>query len=252
MNSKKRENLSENEHIRLQVYLARAGLSSRRSAVELLSMGRVRVNGKVVKEAGYHVKGSDTVEVDGKKTSITQNLVYYIFHKPSKTLCSTKDDEHRDLVFSLIQPFVKERIFPVGRLDYMTSGLLLFTNDGEWARLLAHPSTEMEKEYLVETKKEIPEELLQAFQEGLWIDKERFRCHSYRLENPHAVKLILTEGKNREIRKVFQSRSITVKRVHRLRVGSLVLKGLEPGHFRKLTPAEYRILSREAGLGRSN
>lgn len=236
------------------MWLARAGVASRRSAVEIIQNGRVKINGKVTCEPGARVTEGDLVSFDNRNLGTTQRMVYYVLHKPSKYLCSTADEDgkHRAMALELIQPFVKERLFSVGRLDYMTSGLLLLTNDGEWARHLAHPSSVTEKEYLVQTKKEVPVELLEEFKKGIRIQGEKFQCQDYSMTGPHSVRLILAEGKNREIRKVFQSQNITVKRVHRLRVGPVTLRGLEAGRFRKLTDHEVKILraSGEGGHGR--
>lgn len=241
MNSKK--DLEIEGEIRLQVFLAHAGVCSRRGADELLQQGRVRVNGKVVKEVGFRVKLDDEVTLDHVRVKSEERLVYYALHKPAKYLCSHADQGNRPLAIDLIQPFVKERLFHVGRLDYMTSGLLFFTNDGEWAKNLTHPSGKVEKEYIVQTKKDIPVELLESFKAGLRIEGEKFQCKEYKLNGPHSVHLILCEGKNREIRKVFQSQNITVKRVHRLRIGPVILRGVEPGRFRKLTDFEVRKLT---------
>jgi len=230
--------------IRLQVWLARLGVASRRSAVELVKNGRIKVNGKVTCEPGARVIETDTISMDGRNLGTSQRHVYYVLHKPAKYLCSTTDEDgqHRSLALELIQPFVRERLFSVGRLDYMTSGLLLLTNDGDWARHLSHPSSVVEKEYLVQTKKEVPTELLEEFKSGIRIQGEKFQCQDYAITGPHSVRLILAEGKNREIRKVFQSRNITVKRVHRLRVGPITLRGLEAGRFRKLSEQEIKAL----------
>ena len=231
------------------MWLARAGVASRRSAVEIIQNGRVKINGKVSCEPGARVTETDEVAFDNRVIGAVQRLVYYVLHKPSKYLCSTADEDgmHRALALELIQPFVKERLFSVGRLDYMTSGLLLLTNDGEWARHLAHPSSAVEKEYLVQTKKEVPVELLEEFKAGIRIMGEKFQCQDYSMTGPHSVRLILAEGKNREIRKVFQSKNITVKRVHRLRVGPVTLRGLEAGRFRKLTDHEIKALKAAGG-----
>lgn len=249
LRSKEAENDLESG-IRLQVWLARAGVTSRRGAVEIIQNGRVRINGKVTCEPGARVTETDQVSLDQRVLGTSKRLVYYVLHKPAKFLCTASDEEgqHRDLALDLIQPFVKERLFSVGRLDYMTSGLLLLTNDGEWARHLAHPSSLVEKEYLVQTKKEVPIELLEEFKSGIRIQGERFQAKEFHLTGPHSVRLVLSEGKNREIRKVFQSKNITVKRVHRLRLGPVTLRGLEAGRFRKLTDQEIRTL-KSSGIG---
>ena len=246
MNPKERDDTRDG--IRLQVWLARSGITSRRAAVELIRNGRVKINGKVSCEPGARVTDGDDVWFDNRSLGTAQRQVYYVLHKPAKYLCSTADEEgHRDLALGLIQPFVKERLFSVGRLDYMTSGLLLLTNDGEWSRHLSHPSSRVEKEYLVQTKKEVPLELLEEFKQGIRVQGERFQCSDFSVTGPHSVRLVLSEGKNREIRKVFQSRNITVKRVHRLRVGPVTLRGLEAGRFRKLADNEVKALRLAGG-----
>ncbi len=230
--------------IRLQVWLARAGVASRRSAAEVIKNGRVRLNGKITCEPSARVGDDDRVEFDGRLLRM-QEYVYYALHKPSQYLCTAADEEgqHRPLALDLIQPFVKARLFTVGRLDYMTSGLLLLTNDGEWAKRLAHPSSGVEKEYLVQSKKEVPVDLLEAFKTGIRLEGELLRCSDFVLEGPHSARLTLAEGRNREIRRVFLSRNVTLKRIHRLRVGPVTLRGLEAGRFRKLTEAEVRALN---------
>lgn len=253
LNSKDHDSLKDG--IRLQVWLARAGVASRRSAVEIIQNGRVKINGKVTCEPGARVGDADLVTLDSRPVGQAQRHVYYVLHKPSKYLCSSTDEDgkHRPLALDLIQPFVKERLFSVGRLDYMTSGLLLLTNDGDWARYLAHPSSSVEKEYLVQTKKEVPPALLDSFKQGIRIQGEKFQCKDYSVTGPHSVRLVLAEGKNREIRKVFQSQNITVRRVHRLRLGPVTLRGLEAGRFRKLTDQEVRSLAQSGGSdGRSH
>jgi len=217
--------------------------------VEIIQNGRVKINGKVTCEPGARVSDDDQVSFDNRVIGSVQRPVYYVLHKPAKYLCSTADEDgkHRALALELIQPFVKERLFSVGRLDYMTSGLLLLTNDGDWARHLSHPSSSVEKEYIVQTKKEVPVELLEEFKTGIRIQGEKFQCADFSVTGPHSVRLVLAEGKNREIRKVFQSRNITVKRVHRLRVGAVTLRGLEAGRFRKLTENEVKALGKAGG-----
>lgn len=247
MNSKE----PETEGIRLQVWLARAGAASRRSAVEVIKNGRVRVNGKVTCEPAARVTDNDDIQLDNRSLR-AQEFVYYVLHKPSKYLCTAADEDgqHRPLALDLIQPFVKARLFTVGRLDYMTSGLLLLTNDGEWAKRLAHPSSGVEKEYLVQSKKEVPVELLESFKTGIRIEGEMMRCSDYAVTGPHSVRLTLAEGKNREIRRVFLSANLTLRRVHRLRVGPVTLRGLEAGRFRKLTEGELRALNEGGSHGR--
>ncbi len=172
--------------------------------------------------------------------------IYIALHKPSKFLCSTTDPDDRPLAIDLIKPIIKQRLFYVGRLDYLTSGLIFFTNDGDFAKKMTHPSTHIEKEYVVTTKDEIPLELMEEFKKGLYVLGERFKMKDFEFKGPRCVHIILEEGKNRELRKVFLSRNVSVKKVHRIRIGNVDLKGIHSGHLRKLTEKEVKQLLKAA------
>lgn len=230
------------EEVRLQVYLARCGIASRRKCEEIIAQGRVTVNGKTVIKPGSKVEDDDVVTYDGRKIRPAKTLIYLALHKPTKYLCSTTDPEGRALAKDLIEPAIQQRLFNVGRLDYLTSGLIFFTNDGDFAKKMTHPSTHIEKEYEVTTKDEIPQDLMDEFKKGIYVQGEYFRMKDYALKGPRCVHMILEEGKNREIRKVFLSRNVSVKKVHRLRIGDITLKGIPSGHFRKLTEREIKSL----------
>jgi 23S rRNA pseudouridine2605 synthase len=226
------------ETIRLQVYLSSAGVCSRRGAQELLDAGRVQVNGSIIREVGYRVSELDRVTVDGKVVRPSKNKVYIALHKPSKYLCSSSDERGRSLAIDLLQHLIPYRIYNVGRLDYMTSGLIFFTNDGDFAQKILHPSKKIEKEYEVQTKKPIPEEFLKEFLQGITYQGVTYKASRYEIKGPRRIHLVLEEGKNREIRYAFESRGLYVTKVHRLRIGPVKLDRLDPGKFRELTSKE--------------
>ena len=235
----------ENENrdgVRLQVRLARAGVASRRKCEEYIAEGRVSVNGRVVIAPGTKVTDGDEVRLDGNLVREEKRKVYIALHKPSGFLCSDEDPDGRPLAKSLLDVVVKERIFHVGRLDYMTSGLIFYTNDGEFARALTHPSRRIEKEYVVTTKNAIPEELMERFLKGLTVEGVRYKASSAVLTGPRTARIVLTEGKNRGLRRVFLSASVSIKKVHRVRIGKISVKGIESGHFRYLKDHEVREL----------
>lgn len=232
----------DKDGMRLQVFLAQAGVDSRRKCEEIIKSGRVEVDGRVVMAPGHRVGIEDDVRLDGRRVKPMARKIYLVLHKPSGFICSNKDEQDRPVARDLIAN-VPQRIFNVGRLDYMTSGLLFFTNDGEFSQLITHPSTHLEKEYVITTKKKIPEDLMEKFIQGIRVNGEFFKAKSYHLKGPHTAHVILEEGRNQELRKVFLSRNITVKRIHRVRIGSVTIKGLAPGRYRKLKESEIKRLT---------
>jgi len=234
--------MDNQEQIRLQVYMARSGLGSRRACEKLIEEGRVTLNGEVITSQGEKVGPEDRVYFDGRLIKPMARKIYLALHKPSGYICSNHDPDGRPLAKDLFETAVPQRMFNVGRLDYMTSGLIFFTNDGEFARAMTHPSCHLEKEYVITTKKPIPKELMDSFLKGMTVEGEYFRCKEYQIISDHKVKIILEEGKNRELRKVFQSRNITIKKVHRLRIGPITLQGLQPGRFRFLQEKDVERL----------
>lgn len=235
------------EPIRLQLYMARSGLGSRRACEKLIEEGRVSVNGRLVVEQGFKVGDDDVVKFDGRLIKPMARKIYLALHKPSGYICSNQDERGRPLAKDLFEAAVPQRVFNVGRLDYMTSGLIFFTNDGEFSRAMTHPSCHLEKEYVVTTKKPIPVELMENFKKGMTVEGEQYTCKEYQIQSDHRVRIVLEEGKNRELRKVFQSRNITVKKVHRVRIGAVSLQGLQPGRFRFLTEKEVKRLKESVG-----
>jgi 23S rRNA pseudouridine2605 synthase len=243
--------MNKGQEVRLQLFMARSGVASRRASERLIAGGSVTVNGELVTEMGYKVIPTDDVRVDGRRIHPEETSIYIALNKPKKYLCTAHDPEGRPLAIDLIREDFSERLFSVGRLDFMSSGLIFYTNDGEFARAISHPSTEIEKEYRVDTQQEIPEELLQQYESGIVIDGETLRIRSYRYKTPRSVRLILTQGRNREIRRVFGSWKITVKRIHRTRIGSVALKNLPSGQYRPLTQKEIGLFLKNGPRGDS-
>jgi len=233
--------------IRLQVFIARAGVASRRGAVEVIEKGKIRVNGKTVFNAGARVNpAEDVITVDNRTIRMARNMVYLAVNKPPKYLCTNEDPEGRPLVKDLLRPIYTQRLFYVGRLDFMTSGLIFYTNDGDFARAMTHPGSKVEKEYEVFTKDIIPEDLMEKFKKGIYVQGEMYRCKSFEKQGDHTVRVVLEEGKNKEIRRVFLSQNISVKKIHRLRIGNVTVKGLQPGRFRELKKNEVENLLKGA------
>lgn len=234
------QNVASKDAIRLQVFLARCGLGSRRNCETFIRHGRVTVNGVPVTQLGTRVSLTDSVTLDGRAVVPSARKIYLAVHKPKEYLCANSDPQRRPLVSDLFSSAVRGRLFHVGRLDFLSTGLILYTNDGEFAKLVTHPGSGIEKEYLVETGRAIDEEFLRRYSKGIRVGDQVYRCKAYTLRSPHSALITLTEGKNREIRNVFASRNVRLKRVHRLRVGPITLKGIPTGHFRRLTEREIR------------
>jgi len=232
--------------IRLQLKLARAGISSRRQCERIITEGRVSVNGKIVRKLGLKVTPDDIVRLDGQLVRNSEKKIYIALHKPSGYLCSDFDPENRPLARDLIDIAVKKRIFHVGRLDYMSSGLIFFTNDGEFASTLMHPSGRVEKEYIVIAKSDIPAELMERFGRGITIDRVRYNAVRAKKIGSRAARITLVEGKNRELRRVFSHSSLGIRSLHRIRIGPVRVNGIASGHFRHLKVNEIRILMKHS------
>ena len=224
--------------MRLQMYLAHCGVASRRTSEKIIADGRVTVNGSVVTGMGTKVSAGDTVCVDGKAVSPEQRKRYVLLNKPSGYVCSLADEKNRPVAADLLGSVFSERLYNVGRLDMFSTGLLLFTNDGTFAEKLSHPSAELEKEYIVDTSLPVPRTLASDFMHGIRIDGSFYRCLTAEQLNARRMRIVLVEGKNREIRRVFESRNIGIKHLTRIRIGNLRIEGLQPGQFRELKPDE--------------
>lgn len=231
---------------RLQKVIAHAGIASRRKAEELILQGKVTVNGEVVKQLGTKVGPNDVVEVNGIKVE-KEEPVYFLFYKPKGVVTTVKDDKNRKTVLDFF-PEVTERIYPVGRLDYDTSGILLMTNDGEFANLLTHPKYEIEKTYIAKVKGIPTREHLKQLQKGIRLDdgltapaKAKFLSANKR-KNTAIIELTIHEGRNRQVRRMFEKIGYPVMKLKRERYAFLDLTGLNAGEWRPLTPHEVKQL----------
>ncbi len=240
-----------NKEMRLQVFMAHSGLASRRKCEFLISEGNVKVNGTVITQMGYRVAENDIVTYMGKVLTINKTKIYLALNKPSLYLCSNSDPQGRPLAVELINKDFQERLYNVGRLDYLSTGLIFFTNDGDFTKTVAHPSSGIEKEYIVETKQAIDEQILIDFMKGVTIEGEKYKLHSYRYKTKFKVKLILLEGKNREIRRFFQSRNMKIRKLHRIRIGVVKLDNIPSGSYRYLTDKEVSWFLKKA-KGKNN
>lgn len=245
MDTKGRETME-----RLQKAIAASGLTSRRKAEDLIRQGRVKVNGEVVSELGFKVKQGDLILVDDKALE-GENKVYYVFYKPKGCICSLNDELGRETVIDYFSD-VKERIYPVGRLDYDTTGLLLMTNDGEFANLMMHPSSHLEKVYEVTVTGLVNGETLHKLEKGIYLEGVKTLPCKIKVvgkDNEHKTTMLmikLVEGKNRQVKKMFETMGHNVKRLHRVQVGGINLKGLKPGRYRILKPREVKELKNMA------
>lgn len=227
------------EGLRLQVYLAKCGVASRRGAEHIITAGRVTVNGRTEATLGSRVFPGDEVRLDGRLLQREETLHHLVLHKPPKVLTTASDPAGRPVVTDYVAD-IAERLYPAGRLDFMSTGLVLLTNDGAFAEIIVHPSFEIEKEYLIETGEPLPEELLSRFTRGMEIDGVRYRARRCLRRGPRSAAVVLTEGKNREIRRVVEASGLTVVRLHRIRIGTVELGSLREGAYRSLTEEELR------------
>lgn len=229
--------------MRLNKYLASSGVASRRASDLLIEEGKVTVNGKVAK-LGAEVADGDEIAVEGKIVSLKQNE-YFILNKPKSYICSVSDDKGRKTVLDLM-PSGVGRIYPVGRLDYDSEGLLILTTDGELAQKLMHPSNEIPKTYLVKVEGTLKESDLNPIRSGIEVDGYvTKKCKANIVEtnkNYTKVHITVTEGKNREIRKMFAAIGKEVELLKRIKIGELTLRGLDRGAYRKLTKEEVLYL----------
>ena len=230
--------------MRINKYLAQCGVASRRDCDKLVADGRVTVNGRPA-DVGADVEEGDVIKVDGKVVTVKKNE-YYILHKPKGYLCTVSDDKGRKTVMDILGSSVG-RVYPVGRLDYDSEGLLILTTDGELAQHLTHPSNEVPKTYVVKVEGRLTEADLNPIRSGIEIEGGYVtkKCRAHIIETNRdftRVEITLREGKNREIRKMFAAIGKEVTLLKRTKVGELSLRGLDRGAFRKLSPAEVAYL----------
>jgi 23S rRNA pseudouridine2605 synthase len=230
--------MSEKGKLRLQVYLSRCDLGSRRLCEKLISGNRVTVNG-INAVVGVKVGEGDRVCVDGKPVKPSEQSLYIALNKPSGYLCTNADPFGRPLAVDLLRKSLRNtKVFHVGRLDFNSSGLIFYTNDGQFAQSVAHPSMGIRKTYLVETSKRINEGMLKQYKRGVAIGAEKYRLSTYRIEAERRCRLVLIEGKNREIRNVFDHFGHKIKAIRRIKIGVVSIRALKSGESRLLTKSE--------------
>lgn len=235
---------------RLQKIIAQSGITSRRKAEQLIVDGKVKVNQKVVTKLGTKVSAQDQVEVEGIPLQ-KEEPVYYLLYKPRAVISSVKDDKGRKTVLDFFSG-VEERIYPVGRLDYNSSGLLLLTNDGDFANILMHPSYGIEKVYVAKLKGIPTKEELLKLKKGVRSDGDLLSAVHHKVisidrkKNTMILELTLVEGKNRHVRRMMETLGYPVDKLKRERYGLLDLQGLKPGEARSLTPKEVNQMRNSA------
>jgi len=246
-------NILPEKPVRLQVYLAHAGIASRRAAEEIIAQGRVSVNGVVISGQGSRVFPGDKVLLDGKEIQTESCQVYLALNKPPGFICSSSDPQGRPLAIELLPGEIRERLYNVGRLDFMSCGLIFFTNDGEFAARLGHPRSGLEKEYMVEATGHIPDALIDAFEKGISIEDVYYKAQLIERLGSRLIRVVLIEGKNREIRRVFSHFHLHPFRLRRVRIGPVKLEELEEGESRPLRKFELEALKiRNEELGIRN
>jgi 23S rRNA pseudouridine2605 synthase len=230
---------------RLQKVLARAGIASRRVCEEFIAEGRVKVNGEVAVLGRRVDTGADRVELDGVVIGVAPDLVHYLLNKPAGVVTTASDPQGRPTVIELVPD--EPRVFPVGRLDADTEGLLILTNDGSLAQLLAHPSHGVEKEYLAEVRGRPSAGALRRLRDGVELEDGVTAPAKVSLVGPNLLRLVIHEGRNRQVRRMCEEVGHPIVRLVRSRIGPLSDRRLRPGHWRALTQGEVRALERSVG-----
>lgn len=244
--------MANNSEVRLQKFMAEQGVASRRKSEELISAGKVKVNGHPARLGDKINPYKDLVTVSGKKITFIKKrkMVYIMLHKPRGYVTTVSDERGRKTVMDLI-PDVKERVYPVGRLDKDSEGLLLLTNDGVFTNCMTHPSHQYPKTYRVTVRPKITDEALNNLRNGIEIDGRMTAPAEVNIltqeEGRVVLEIILREGRNREIRKMCESQGLEVARLKRTSIGSLKLGMLGQGKYRELSEQEVKKLLRSAG-----
>lgn len=231
--------------VRVQKVLARAGFGSRRACEALIDEGRVTVNDEVVSLGARIDPEHDRLAVDGVPVSVRAGLVYYLLNKPTGVVTTADDPQGRPTVVDLVPR--EPRVFPVGRLDYDTEGLLVLTNDGDLTHRLTHPSFGVEKEYLAQVEGRPSRGALRTLREGVDLDDGRTAPAKVSTPQPGMLRLVIHEGRNRQVRRMCEAVGHPVVRLVRTRIGSLTDPSLAPGAWRHLTTDEVRALERATG-----
>ncbi len=231
--------------MRINKFLAMSGVASRRGADQLILEGAVKINGRVCSMGDDVEVGSDSVSVNGKPVNVVKKFDYYIMNKPKGYVCTVKDEKGRKTVMDLL-PQNAKRLFPIGRLDYDTEGLLILTNDGDLTFKLTHPKNEVPKTYLVKTEKPVSDEDLIRLRSGVVIDGVKTKKCNVRLietsKTGSKLHVTITEGRNRQVRKMFEAINNCVDFLKRIKIGDLTLTGLNRGEVRQLSAREVDYL----------
>jgi pseudouridine synthase len=246
-----RKQIDDNRMVRINKYLAMCGVASRRSADELVAAGRIMVNGKIAVEAGLKIDPStDEIIVDGRMLALPeQKKVYILFNKPKNVITTNSDEKNRDTVLDHIS--VKERVYPVGRLDRKTTGVLLLTNDGNLANKLMHPSSNVKKEYIALLDNRFPHTLLLQLTGGMRLrdtGEKVMPCQAKILDDGLQVWLSIHEGKNHQVRRMFETLGFEVRRLDRVAYAGLKAGDLRRGDWRYLSRREVQLLNQQAGI----
>ena len=234
--------------MRLNKFLANSGIASRRKCDEIILEGKVFVNGKRVEELGTIInERKDKVTVEGKTVKLPSSFVYIKLNKPKGYACTANDEKGRKTIYDLVN--CEERLFSIGRLDYDTEGLIILTNDGDFANQVAHPRYEMEKEYRVTAEGEIKESELAVMRKGVVVDGERMpsaKVEWLSYANGFTkLSVVINEGQNRQVRRMFEAIGHQIKLLKRVRIGQVKLGGLSRGEYKDLTEEELNLLVRE-------
>ena len=230
---------------RLQKVIAEAGVASRRKAEKMIAEGKVKVNGKVIKEMGFKVSAKDVIEVDNNIIS-KEEKEYYLLNKPRGVVSTTSDDKNRKSVIDYIN--TDKRIYPVGRLDYDTTGVLLLTNDGEFSNILMQPKNKIDKVYLAKVKGIINTEAIMKLKKGIKLDGELVKAYHIKKkkvnveQNTSLVELTIHEGKNHQVKRMLEAVNYPVIKLTRERVDIFDVKNLKSGEYRRLTPKEVQVI----------
>ncbi len=234
--------------MRINKYIASCGIASRRKAEELILQGRVKVNGKAIEELAFNVdENKDRVEVDDKIIGLSENMVYIVLNKPEGYITTVKDQFNRPSVLDLVND-IDERVYPIGRLDYETSGLLILTNDGDLTYKLTHPKHEVDKTYMAIVKGIPKEDELENFKKGLYIEDyktapAKIKVVKTETEKNYAIcQIKIHEGRNRQVRKMCRAINHPVLRLRRVAMGKITLKDVEVGKYRHLSQEEISYL----------
>ncbi len=234
--------------MRINKYIASCGVASRRKAEEIILAKRVKVNGKTVEELSFNIdEDNDIVEIDGQRIGLNEESVYIVLNKPEGYITTVKDQFDRPSVLDLVGD-IKERVYPIGRLDYETSGLLILTNDGDLTYKLTHPKHEVDKTYMAIVKGIPTKEELKNFEEGLYIEDYKTAPAKIKIvkkdeEKNYAIcQIKIHEGRNRQVRKMCRAINHPVMRLRRVAMGKITLKDTEVGKYRHLTKEEVEYL----------